>query len=157
NGANAVVLPVPDQEEREETERDEALNSLGVGAGAVFTSFVDHDEGCCANETDVVAAFRAAFPDRDDVTLLLAVRGAADRRAAAQRLRLAPAHDRRIRLVEAESAHRLAVDAADWVVLLHNRDCPSSSELSAVAARGVPLITTNVGVAAELFDPDSVF
>ncbi|MEV4318493.1 FkbM family methyltransferase [Actinocrispum sp. NPDC049592] len=157
NGANAVVLPVPDQEEREETEREEALNSLGVAAGAVFTSFVDHDEGCCANETDVVAAFRAAFPDRDDVTLLLAVRGAADRRAAAERLRLATAHDRRIRLVEAESAHRLAVDAADWVVLLHNRDCPASSELSAVAARGVPLITTNVGVAAELFDPDSVF
>jgi FkbM family methyltransferase len=156
-GANAVVLPVPDQGEREEAEREEALDGLGVKAGAVFTSFVDHDGGCCANETDVVAAFRAAFPDRDDVTLLLAVRGAADRRAAAERLRLATAHDRRIRLVEAESAHRLAVDAADWVVLLHNKECASSSELSAVAARGVPLITTNVGVAAELFDAESVF
>ncbi|TCO58748.1 FkbM family methyltransferase [Actinocrispum wychmicini] len=153
-GANAVVLPVADQEEREEEEREEALAGLGVTSGAVFMSFVDYDEGCCANETDVVAAFRAAFPDRADVTLLLAVRGA-DRRAAAERLRLATAHDRRIRLVEAESSHRLAVDAADWVVLLHAKECPSVSELSAVAARGVPLITTNVGVAAELFDSDS--
>jgi FkbM family methyltransferase len=154
-GANALVLPVPDQGERDESEREEALSSLGVTAGAVFTSFVDHDEGCCSNETDVVAAFRYAFPDRSDVTLLLAVRGAADRRAAAERLRLATAHDRRIRLVEAESAHRLAVDAADWVVLLHAKECASASELSAIAARGVPLITTNVGVAAELFDSDS--
>jgi FkbM family methyltransferase len=155
-GANAVVLPVPDQEEREESEREEALVGLGVTSGAVFTSFVDYDEGCCTNETDVVAAFRAAFPDRSDVTLLLAVRGAADRRAAAERLRLATAHDRRIRLVESEASHRMAVDAADWVVSLHGKECPSAPELSAVAARGVPLITTNTGVAAELFDPDSV-
>ncbi|MBP2320587.1 FkbM family methyltransferase [Kibdelosporangium banguiense] len=155
-GTQAVVLPVPDQGEREEDERDEALANLGVPSGAVFTSFVDHDEGCCPNESDVVAAFRAAFPDRSDVTLLLAVRGAADQRAAAERLRLATAHDRRIRLVEAESAHRLAVDAADWVVLLHAKECATATELSAIAARGVPLITTNIGVAAELFDSDSV-
>ncbi|ONI77319.1 hypothetical protein ALI144C_35285 [Actinosynnema sp. ALI-1.44] len=155
-GAEAVVLPVPDQGERDEDERAEAVTSLGLPAGAVFTSFVDHEEGCCANETDVVAAFRAAFPDRGDVSLLLAVRGAAGQRAAAERLRLATAHDRRIRLVETESAHRLAVDAADWVVLLHDKECPSATELGSVAARGVPLITTNVGVAAELFDSDSV-
>jgi FkbM family methyltransferase len=156
SGAQTVVFPVPDQGERDEDERTEALANLGVPSGAVFTSFVDHDEGCCPNEADVVAAFRAAFPDRSDVTLLLAVRGAADRRAAAERLRLATSHDRRIRLVEAETAHRLAVDAADWVVLLHAKDCASAAELSSVAARGVPLITTNVGVAAELFDSDSV-
>nr|WP_157528474.1 FkbM family methyltransferase [Kibdelosporangium sp. MJ126-NF4]CTQ95364.1 Glycosyltransferase [Kibdelosporangium sp. MJ126-NF4] len=155
-GAQAVVLPVPDQGERDEDERSEAMTDLGVYTGAVFTSFVDHEEGCCSNETDVVAAFRAAFPDRSDVSLLLAVRGAAGQRAAAERLRLATAHDKRIRLVETEAAHRLAVDAADWVVLLHDKDCPSASELSSVAARGVPLITTNVGVAADLFDSDSV-
>jgi FkbM family methyltransferase len=155
-GVPSVVLPVPDQGERDEDERTEALANLGIPAGAVFTSFVDHDEGCCANETDVVAAFRDAFKDRSDVTLLLAVRGAADQRAAAERLRLATSHDRRVRLVEAESAHRQAVDAADWVVLLHGKECAATTELSAVAARGVPLITTNVGVAAELFDSDSV-
>jgi FkbM family methyltransferase len=150
----SLLLPVLDLEERGESERARARAAFGVDAGPVFTGFVDHASAACQNPTDILSAFAAAFTNRPDARLLLVVRGAARHPERAERLRLATSRDRRIQLVEDESRHRLAADAADWAVLLHEPACPAT-EMTELAVRGIPLITINAGAAAELFDQDT--
>lgn len=152
----SLLLPILDEEERGEAERARARAAFGIEAGPVFTGFVDHASPAPQNPTDILSAFAAAFTNRPDARLLLVVRGAARHPERAERLRLATSRDRRIRLVEDESRHRLAADAADWAVLLHEPSCPAT-EMTALAVRGIPLITVNAGAAAELFDQDTAF
>ncbi|PPK63389.1 FkbM family methyltransferase [Actinokineospora auranticolor] len=146
-----VPLPVPDPGARDEVARDEARHRLGIGDEPTFAAIADRAD-------DVLAAFTAAFPNRDDVRLVLLVPTSAARSEEAERLRLRAAGDPRVRLVIDESTFRAATDAATWAVSIHGRGQPDNAHatrwLAETALRGVPTITITGGTAVELLGPD---
>ncbi|OLR90214.1 FkbM family methyltransferase [Actinokineospora bangkokensis] len=148
---HTVPLPVADPGARDDLARDEARAHLGLGAEPAFVALADQAD-------DVLAAFRAAFPTRDDVRLLLLVPDALARTEAAERLRLSVAHEPRVRLVTEEGAFARAADAATWAVSLHQPGDPHTARvnrwLTGLSLRGVPLITVGGGTAAELLHGD---
>ncbi|HTI25906.1 MAG TPA: FkbM family methyltransferase [Kutzneria sp.] len=152
-----ITLPVLDRPAREDAARASSRSAHKIGDEVVFATVVDHAAERVGNALGAVSAFLAAFPDRQDVLLLLAVSGSADHPEAAERLRLATATDPRIRLVEDPISLPFLLDAADWALSLHRG---GGSDLLAwglteAAARGVPVIASAHGVVTELFDNDS--
>ncbi|GAA3439475.1 FkbM family methyltransferase [Kutzneria kofuensis] len=153
----AITLPVLDRPAREEAARAASRSAHNIGDEVVFATVVDHAAERVGNALGSVSAFLAAFPDRQDVLLLLAVSGSAEHPEAAERLRLATATDPRIRLVEDPISLPFLLDAADWALSLHRG---GGSDLLAwglteAAARGVPVIASAHGVVTELFDEDT--
>jgi FkbM family methyltransferase len=152
-----IALPVLDRPVREQAARTAARSAHNIGDEVVFATVVDHATERVGNALGSVSAFMAAFPDRQDVLLLLAVSGSADHPEAAERLRLATATDLRIWLVEHPISLPFLLDAADWVLSLHRG---GGSDLIAwglteAAARGVPVIASSHGAVTELFDADT--
>ncbi|WP_152552182.1 FkbM family methyltransferase [Actinokineospora spheciospongiae] len=148
---HTVPLPVPDRGARDEPARDEARHDLGLDTEPTFVGLADQAD-------DLLAAFRAAFPTRDDVRLLLLVPDALTRTEAAERLRLFAAREPRVRLITRESAFATAVDAATWAVSVHQPGDPHGARvnrwLTDLSLRGVPLITVAGGTGAELLGAD---
>uniref|UniRef100_UPI00036A85ED FkbM family methyltransferase n=1 Tax=Actinoalloteichus spitiensis TaxID=252394 RepID=UPI00036A85ED len=150
-----VLLPVADRGEVDEAARAAARARCGVPEGVVFCSAADHADERRTNPLGVVAAFLAAFPDRRDVRLVLRVSGAADFPESAERLRLATANDPRVLLfAAADLAQDDLVDIADCVVSLHRGGGDGAGDavaawLLGVAARGVPVVSTDQGAVTE--------
>ncbi|WP_211304225.1 FkbM family methyltransferase [Umezawaea tangerina] len=139
-----VPLPVVDTGAREvPEERDEV----------VFGALADHGEDRAGNVLGAVSAFLGAFPDRTDVRLLISVTGAAEHPEAAERLRLATAADPRIVLVEDEPVP----ETVDCLVSLHRGGACDriAGHVAELAVRGVPVLLSEHGAVAELFDKDS--
>jgi FkbM family methyltransferase len=152
-----ITLPVLDRPVREEAARTASRTAHDIGDEVVFATVVDHSAERVGNALGAVSAFLAAFPDREDVRLVLAVSGAAEHPESAERLRLATATDPRIRLVEDPISLPFLLDAADWALSLHRG---GGSDLIAwglteAAARGVPVIASAHGAVTELFDEDT--
>lgn len=140
-----VPLPVRDTGEREPLDAE--------GRDLVFGAFADHAVDRAGNVLGAVSAFLGAFPDRGDVRLLISVTGAAEHPEAAERLRLATAADPRIVLVEDEPLP----DTVDCLVTLHRGGACDriSRHVAELAVRGVPVLLSDHGAVAELFDKDS--
>ncbi|MBB4968240.1 FkbM family methyltransferase [Saccharothrix violaceirubra] len=119
--------------------------------GLVFAAVADHAVDRAGNVLGAVSAFLAAFTDRADVALRIAVSGADDHPEAAERLRLATAADPRITLVEDVDPH------ADCLISVHRKgaDDRIAFRLAGVAALGVPVLVARHGAVAELFDQSS--
>ncbi|MCP2259666.1 methyltransferase, FkbM family [Streptoalloteichus tenebrarius] len=165
----AFPPPVPDPGEPDPAARAAARASLGLAEEhVVFVGAADHGEERRGNVLGLVSAFLTAFPDRDDVRLVLAMTSAREHPEAAERLRLATVTDPRVRLVEPSDAEvedtltRLLA-AADCVAALHRAHDPGGSEgggageriallLAAAAARGVPVLASDHGAVSEFFD-----
>ena len=152
---HAIGVPVPDPGERDDRARKEARDRLGwpaVPEALVFAARIDYAHEFADNVIGAISAFLRAFPDHAEVNLLLLASGAADYPEAAERLRLAIAVDDRIHLVEDPAEEWL--DTADVLLALH-RDEPEEADrmgllLAGQAARGVPVLAADLGVAAEL-------
>ncbi|GGS12419.1 FkbM family methyltransferase [Actinokineospora fastidiosa] len=146
---HTVPLPVVDPGARDDP--DFARTALDLGEGPVFVALADGSEA-------VIAAFTSAFPEREDARLVLLVPEPVARSEAAERLRLTSASDPRVRLVTDEDRFPRAIDAATWAVSLHPSDHPQAGQvqqwLIATSLRGVPVITTAGGLAAELLGGD---
>jgi len=139
-----VPLPVRDPGEREAPES---------GGDVVFAAFADHAVDRAGNVLGAVSAFLGAFPDRNDVRLLVSVTGASAHPEAAERLRLATAADPRIVLAEDEPVP----DTVDCLISLHRGGAGDriARQVAEVAVRGVPVLLSDHGAVAELFDKDS--
>ncbi|MGX7825057.1 FkbM family methyltransferase [Actinokineospora sp. 24-640] len=146
---HTVPLPVADPGARDDP--DAARAALGLGDGPVFVAMAERAD-------DVIAAFTAAFPERQDARLVLLVPEPVARSEAAERLRLTSASDPRVRLVTDEDRFPRAIDAATWAVSLHHSDDPELTRvydwLIATSLRGVPIVTITGGLAAELLGGD---
>lgn len=146
---HTIALPLDDPGARDDA--DAARAALDLGDGPVFVAMADRCD-------EVLATFARAFADRPDARLVLLVPDAVARSEAAERLRLASAGDPRVCLVTDESRYPRAVDAASWAVSFHPADHPGASAvhewLIAASLRGVPVITTTGGLAAELLGGD---
>ncbi|WP_433268861.1 FkbM family methyltransferase [Actinosynnema sp. CS-041913] len=135
-----LPLPVLEQDAYEPEEHE----------GAIFGALADHAIDRDGNVIGAVSAFLGAFTDRADVTLRIAVTGAAEHPEAAERLRLATAADPRIELVA-------ELGPVDCLLSLHRgRGDRITAALAEHAARGVPVLTSDHGAVAELFDKQSV-
>ncbi|KAA2246011.1 glycosyltransferase [Solihabitans fulvus] len=153
-------LPVVDRGERDAEAMAEARELLDVPSDAVvFACAADHSAERAGNTLGAVSAFLAAFPERQDVRLLVSVTGASAQPEAAERLRLATSADPRVRLFEdtSDEVRHAVLDTADCAVSLHR--CGSCDRiavtLAEAAARGVPVLTSAHGAVAEVFDGDS--
>lgn len=152
-----ISLPVLDRPVREQAARTASRTAHDIGDEVVFATVVDHAAERVGNALGAVSAFLAAFPDRHDVRLVLAVSGSAEHPESAERLRLATATDPRIRLVEDPISLPFLLDAADWALSLHRGGGSDliGWGLTEAAARGVPVIASGHGVVTELFDGDT--
>jgi FkbM family methyltransferase len=156
----AMTLPVLDAGERDPLAMAEAREKLGWPGEdpdiVVFACVADHAHERVDNVLGTVAAFRAAFPEADDVRLVLLQHGAPNHPEAAERLRLAVAPDDRIRLIEdPESTDQaLWLDTANCLASLHRADHSGAERvmltLAEPAARGIPLVCSETGAAGEL-------
>ncbi|MBP2341041.1 FkbM family methyltransferase [Saccharothrix coeruleofusca] len=119
--------------------------------GVIFGAFADHAADREGNVLGAVSAFLAAFPDRADVRLRITVTGAAEHPEAAERLRLATAADPRVELAE-------DFRPVDCVISLHRGGACDrvALRLAGVVAAGIPVLTSDHGAVAELFDKSSV-
>ncbi|QUF07396.1 FkbM family methyltransferase [Actinosynnema pretiosum subsp. pretiosum] len=115
--------------------------------GLLLGALADHSIDRSGNVLGVVAAFLAAFPDRDDVRLRITVTGADEHPEAAERLRLATATDPRVELAD-------DFRPVDCLVSLHRggADDRVAAALADVAATGTPVMTARHGAVPELFD-----
>ncbi|MFD1149242.1 FkbM family methyltransferase [Saccharothrix hoggarensis] len=143
-GGPAVrVLPlaVPEAEPRQP----------GDHGGVVFGALADHAVDRAGNVLGAVSAFLSAFPDRNDVTLRIEVTNAEAHPEAAERLRLATAADPRIELVD-------HLDHVDCLVHLHRGGACDriAHTLARHAAEATPILTSDHGAVAELFDKSAV-
>ncbi|GAA2972788.1 FkbM family methyltransferase [Actinokineospora diospyrosa] len=149
---HTVPLPLPDPGARDEVARDQARHRLGTGDEPTFVAFADRGD-------DLLSAFAAAFPDRDDVRLVLLVPSIFARSEGAERLRLSAGTDPRVRLISDESAFTAIADAATWVLSLDQPDSPDTARinrwLAEISLRAVPTITLAGSTAADLLGPDS--
>ncbi len=135
-----LPLPVAEHDAYEHVSHD----------GVIFGTLADHAIDRDGNVIGAVSAFLGAFNDRTDVTLRIAVTGAAEHPEAAERLRLATAADPRVELVA-------ELGPVDCLISLHRgRGDRITADLAAHAARGVPLLTPDHGPVTELFDKQSV-
>lgn len=157
---HAVPLPVPDTDPVDRVARQAARDAVDwpdKPDTIVFAAFVDHAHERADNGIGVVAAFSRAFPERQDVRLLMLVTGAADHPAAAERLRLATVDDDRVALVEEASAAERAtwLDTADCLLALHRAGTDRVGMVIAGAvARGIPVVGVDSGAVAELLARD---
>ncbi|WP_157368332.1 FkbM family methyltransferase [Alloactinosynnema sp. L-07] len=146
---HTVPLPVVDPGPRDDGTREDARTRLGLDPAPVFLAMADRAD-------DLIAAFAAAFPAREDVRLLLLVPDDTARTEAVERLRSAAAADKRIRLVDTDFDR--ALDATDWAISLHEPGCADTARVNAwligAALRGVPLITVLSGIGADLLGTD---
>lgn len=144
-GSVVRVLPLP---VLDEGERDPAADG-----DLVIAAIADHAIDRTGNVLGAVSAFLAAFPDRNDVQLFVSVLGAAEYPEASERLRLATAEDPRITLVEDEGVP----DHAVCVVSLHRVGACDrvALHLAELAVRGIPVLASDHGAVAELFDGTS--
>ncbi|MFR9729542.1 glycosyltransferase [Saccharopolyspora sp. MS10] len=147
-----VALPLLDQGEVDLPTRKAARARFALSEEFVIGAFADHADERRDNVLGLVTAFFAAFPEREDAHLLIAVTGAAGHPEAAERLRLATAADPRVHLVEEEIGTDGLLAAADCVASLHR---PAGGDryadrLLEVAARGVPVLAPDHGAVTEL-------
>ncbi|WP_424184489.1 FkbM family methyltransferase [Actinokineospora sp. G85] len=149
---HTVPLPLADPGARDEVAADDARRALGLDRGPVLVALGDRAD-------DLLAAFRAAFPQRDDVRLVLLVPDELARTEAAERLRLSVAREPRVRLITEQAGFRHATDAATWALSLHHPGEPGGAGvnrwLTDLSLRGVPLVTITGGTAAELLGGDN--
>ncbi|WP_228717594.1 FkbM family methyltransferase [Allosaccharopolyspora coralli] len=155
-----VPLPVADHGPVGLASRKGIRAGLEMDDQFVVATFVDHTDERRGNVLAAVNAFLAAFPEREDVRLVVAVSGAARASEAAERLRLATVTDPRIHLVDdradTTNPSRSALLAADCVLSLHRADDGGDGDaltLATVASRGIPVIAAEHGAAAELLGP----
>ncbi|WP_367131992.1 FkbM family methyltransferase [Saccharothrix sp. HUAS TT1] len=143
-GPTVRVLPLPVPEAEPATPGDDT-------EGVIFGALADHAIDREGNVLGAVSAFLSAFPDRNDVTLRIEVTNAAAHPEAAERLRLATAADPRIELVD-------ALGAVDCLVHLHRGGaCDRVAHvLAGHAAAATPILTSDHGAVAELFDKAAV-
>ncbi|MFE2751406.1 FkbM family methyltransferase [Actinosynnema sp. NPDC059335] len=136
-----LPLPVPEADPVEPEDHD----------GVIFGALADHAVDRAGNVLGAVSAFLSAFPDRNDVTLRIEVTHAHDHPEAAERLRLATAADPRIQLVD-------TLGAVDCLVHLHRGGACDriAHTLATHAARATPILTSDHGAVAELFDKSAV-
>ncbi|QTR05194.1 FkbM family methyltransferase [Saccharothrix algeriensis] len=135
-----LPLPVPERDAHEPDDHE----------GVIFGALADHAIDRDGNVLGAVSAFLGAFTERADVALRIAVTGAADHPEAAERLRLATAADPRVELVA-------DLGPVDCLISLHRgRGDRVAAALAEHAARGVPVLTSDQGPVAELFDKQSV-
>jgi FkbM family methyltransferase len=109
------------------------------------------------NPLAVVAAFRAAFPGRDDVRLVVKTINGERHVGDRERLRLAVSGDERIELVESYlSADEVAklFDTADAYVSLHRSEGFGLTVAEAMA-HGLPVVATDYGGTAEFLSADT--
>ncbi|MFB9570162.1 FkbM family methyltransferase [Saccharopolyspora hordei] len=151
-----ITLPAPEREPVDLPTRKGARARLGLSDEFVVATCADHSAERADNALGVVSAFRVAFPERDDVRLLVDVTGAEEFPEAAERLRLATAADPRVQLIEHEPDLDALVSASDCFVSLHRGGATDAHvvRLLEVAARGVPVIAADHGAVAEVFGAD---
>ncbi|MEU6132741.1 FkbM family methyltransferase [Saccharopolyspora sp. NPDC047091] len=147
-----VALPLLDPGPVDLPTRKAARARHGLSEEFVIGAFADHSDERRDNVLGLVTAFFAAFPEREDAHLLIAVTGAAAHPEAAERLRLATAADPRVHLVEDEMDTDGLLAAADCVASLHR---PAGGDryalrLLEVAAHGVPVLAADHGAVTEL-------
>ncbi|GGI81363.1 hypothetical protein GCM10011581_18480 [Saccharopolyspora subtropica] len=152
-----VALPAPERDKVDLPTRKGARARFGLSDEFVLGSFVDHAAERADNALGVVSAFLSAFPERDDVRLLVGVTGAAEHPEAAERLRLATATDPRILLIEDNVELHPLLAASDCFVSLHRGEAGDGHvlRLLEVAAHGIPVIAGEHGAVAELFGADA--
>lgn len=148
-----VALPAPEREPVGLAARKGARARFELSDEFVVVAHVDHAAERAANALGVVSAFITAFPERQDVRLVLGVDGSDDHPEAAERLRLATAADPRIQLVETDVDLGQLLAAADCFASLHRADAGDDHvlRLLEVAAHGVPVVAGEHGAVAELF------
>ncbi|QFZ16875.1 FkbM family methyltransferase [Saccharothrix syringae] len=144
-GPTTRVLPLPVAEAEVDTRDPESHERV------IFGALADHAIDREGNVLGAVSAFLSAFPDRADITLRIAVANAKAHPEAAERLRLATAADPRIELVD-------DLGPVDCLVHLHRggADDRIAHALGGHAARATPILTSDHGAVAELFDKNSV-
>ncbi|MCX2731853.1 FkbM family methyltransferase [Saccharopolyspora sp. NFXS83] len=147
-----VALPLLDPGPVDLPTRKAARARFGLSEEFVIGAFADHSDERRDNILGLVTAFFAAFPEREDAHLLVAVTAAAEHPEAAERLRLATAADPRVHLVEEEIGTEGLLSAADAVASLHR---PTGGDryalrLLEVAAHGVPVLAADHGAVTEL-------
>lgn len=151
-----IAVPVPDAAPVDRPTRKGARARLGLSDEFVVGALVDHEDERHDNALGLVTAFLAAFPDRADVRLVVAVAGAGDRPEAAERLRLATATDQRVLLIEDDPTGAVP-EACDCLCSLHRSDGLGEDRhalrLLGIAARGVPVLAADHGAVAELMGP----
>ncbi|GAA4859116.1 FkbM family methyltransferase [Saccharopolyspora rosea] len=150
--ARVVLLPAPERDRVDLPTRKGARARFGLSEEFVVGAFTDHSDERAANALGLVSAFFAAFPDREDVRLLIGVTGASEHPEAAERLRLATVTDPRVLLVEHDLDEDALASASDCVVSLHRG--PEGDRhvlrLLDVTARGIPVIAGDHGAVAEV-------
>ncbi|MEU4741516.1 FkbM family methyltransferase [Actinosynnema sp. NPDC023658] len=146
-----LPLPVPEADIPEADVREPIARGAGAPDGVIFGALADHAVDRTGNVLGAVSAFLSAFPDRNDVTLRVEVTHARAHPEAAERLRLATAADPRIELVD-------ALGTVDCLVQLHRGGACDRIALTLArhAARATPIMTSDHGAVAELFDKSSV-
>ncbi|MGI8311133.1 FkbM family methyltransferase [Saccharopolyspora hattusasensis] len=152
-----VALPAPERSRVDLPTRKGARARFGLSDEFVFGTFVDHAAERGDNVLGVVSAFLAAFPERDEVRLLVGVVGAVEHPEAAERLRLATATDHRILLVEEDLDINPLLSASDSFVSLHRGEAGDGPvlRLLEVAAHGVPVIAAEHGAVVEFFGDEA--
>ncbi|MFE9743265.1 FkbM family methyltransferase [Saccharothrix saharensis] len=135
-----LPLPVPPAEDHPRESHE----------SVIFGALADHAIDRAGNVLGAVSAFLSAFPDRNDVTLRIEVTHADAHPEAAERLRLATAADPRIELVD-------TLGPVDCLVHLHRGGACDriAHTLAGHAARATPILTSDHGAVAELFDKAS--
>ncbi|WP_158849401.1 FkbM family methyltransferase [Saccharothrix deserti] len=136
-----LPLPVPEADAKDPEDHE----------GVIFGALADHAVDRAGNVLGAVSAFLSAFPDRTDVTLRIEVTHAKAHPEAAERLRLATAGDPRIHLVD-------DLGTVDCLVHLHRGGACDriAHTLGRHAAEATPILTSDHGAVAELFDKSSV-
>jgi FkbM family methyltransferase len=152
-----VALPAPERDRVDLPTRKGARARFGLSDEFVFGAFVDHAAERADNALGVVSAFLTAFPERDDVRLLVGVAGAVGHPEAAERLRLATVTDPRVLLIEEDLDLQPLLAASDSFVSLHRDEAGDDHvlRLLEVAAHGVPVIAGEHGAVAELFGAEA--
>jgi FkbM family methyltransferase len=153
--ARVISLPLPDVGTVDLPTRKAARARYELSGEFVIGSFVDHVDERRGNVLGLVNAFFQAFPDREEVRLLIGVTGAEQDPEAAERLRLATVTDSRIILVEDDPDTGALFAAADCVASLHRAEGGAGGDhyamrLLEVAARGIPVLASEHGAVAEL-------
>ncbi|WP_447005824.1 FkbM family methyltransferase [Saccharothrix isguenensis] len=136
-----LPLPVPEADPNDPEPHD----------GVIFGALADHASDRAGNVLGAVSAFFSAFPDRTDVTLRIEVTNAHAHPEAAERLRLATSADPRIELVD-------TLGTVDCLVHLHRGGACDriAHTLARHAAGATPILTSDHGAVAELFDKSAV-
>lgn len=124
-----------------------------------FLTFFDFDSFIARkNPLASIAAFRAAFPSRKDVELVVKARGLANEKAR-RMVSAAIAGDRRIRLIDATLSRnemRNLISDADAFVSLHRAEGFGFGAAEAFAA-GKAVIATNWSATSEFVTPETGF